>query len=89
MLPLKIGAGALLAVLALWSVFGEGLEGARLQPDRRIVEVLEVDNGYLIRYRTANNPYPVKEAVAKDSDEAAWQVKQYLKQTIPEPRWGK
>ena len=64
-------------------------DSARLQPDRRVIEVREVDNGYIVQYRTSNNPYPVKEAVAKDSVEAAWQVQQYLKQAIPEPRWGK
>lgn len=89
MLPLKIGVGSLLFVLGMWGIFGGGLEGARLKPDRRVVEVLEVDNGYLIRYRTANNPYPSKEAVAVNAVKASEQVYDYLKQPIPEPWWSR
>ena len=81
----------LVAVMAfgLWLLWVVTTDSARLHPDRRVVEVREVDNGYVVSYRTANNPYPVKEAVAKDSDEAAWQVQQYLKQAIPASAWGK
>ena len=46
-------------------------DSARLMPDRRVVEVHEVDNGYLILYKTANNPYPAKEAVAINAASAA------------------
>lgn len=88
MWPSSVGIIALSALLTL-VVWQQCVEGSRLQPDRREVVVLEADNGYIVHYRTRNNPYPIRESVAKDAHEAADLVKMYLRQPIPEPRWGK
>lgn len=80
-------AGAALLVMA--AVLCTVLDGARLHPDRREVLVKEVDNGYTIHYKTSNNPYPVREAVATSAGDAAAIVKDYLKSPLPETHWGK
>lgn len=64
-------------------------DSARLQPDRRVVEVHELDNGYLILYKTANNPYPVREAVAINAAAASLIVTGYLQSPLPTTQWGK
>lgn len=76
----------LLFVGLVWYVL---VDGARLHPDRREVLVREVDNGYIVQFRTANNPYPVRESVASDTAEVAYLVKGYLGLPIPGPLWGK
>ena len=81
---------AVVAVVCLLIVGWYALvDGDRLQPTRREVLVKEVDNGYLVLYRTTNNPYPVKEAVAKTRVEAAEQVHEYLRLPLPATEWGK
>ena len=74
---------------SLFLLYSVATEGRNLQPDRREILVREVDNGYTILFRTANNPYAVKESVAYDATVAAEHVKQYLKTPIPGPSWGK
>jgi hypothetical protein len=64
-------------------------DSARLHPDRREVLVQEVDTGFIVQYRTRNNPYPVKEAVAHSGYDAAVLVKDYLKEPLPETQWGR
>lgn len=80
-----VGGIALVAGLMLWAT----ADSARLQPDRREVLVREVDNGYVIQYKTANNPYPVRESVAHDAVVAAQHVQDYLKAKLPETQWGR
>ena len=74
-----------LVIAGLWYVHADS---ARLKPDRREVVVREVDNGYLVSYQTANNPYPVREAVAVDVAGAVWLVKGYLGLPMSSPFWG-
>lgn len=78
-------------VLTLLIVIGivVNLDGSRLEPTRREVLVKEVDNGYVVLYRTTNNPYPVREAVARTKVEAAEQVHSYLGLPVPDIQWGK
>jgi hypothetical protein len=74
---------------AAWYSYACIADGARLEPDQREVLVREVDNGYLILYRTRNNPYPIQESVAYDATVAAAWVADYLKRPLPRTRWGK
>ena len=76
-------------MLAVPMAYRSFVDGRTLQPDRREILVREVDNGYVILYRTTNNPYPVHEAVAADVAGTTARVKEYLSQPIPGPMWGK
>lgn len=76
-----------LGLLIGWYIHSS-VDGARLEPDRREILIREVDNGYVILYRTTNNPYPVREAVSADVAGVTFHVKGYLGMPIPATRWG-
>ena len=56
------------------------------EPERHEITVREVENGYIIRHGVPNNPYILKEAVAKDAHEAAQAVEKALLTPIKRPR---
>lgn len=64
-------------------------DGRKLEPDTKEVLIREVGNGYVVSYRTRNNPYPVWEVVAVDVKGATTLAGDLLKRPVPKPQWGK
>ena len=80
---------ATIAIGGGWLLWSVATEGAHLNPDRREVVVREVENGFIVAYRMANTPYPIREAIAKDANEAALLLRDYLQQPLHKTGWGK
>lgn len=74
-----IALGVVVAVGGIWWL-NDGV-GA-WNPEQKEIVVRRVSNGYIVQWRMTNNPYPIRESIAANSEDAGAQVKAYLDMVV-------